>query len=247
MHSYKGGSGKTTCAIQIAKKAAKENNVLLIESDFMMPAFHKIFAEFPPNGYFNEYMDKPSTTKLKKVVTKISPEFYVIFADPAFGTGDEITKQDKSWYIPRLRALQRDLPQICKEFNIDRVILDTPPGWHFGVVVNLMLSDTVVSILRPDQPSIAGTQKLVEEIYSKAKPRKYLKIYLLLNQVPQKGLEIEIEKWSELLRSIEGVEWLGIIPSSDEISIMVAQGGLDLQTVSPELDNTLNLLSSKVW
>ena len=57
IHSYKGGSGKTTIAVNLANELAVVYNksVLLIEMDFKMPSFFVIFKELHPEHYLNEF------------------------------------------------------------------------------------------------------------------------------------------------------------------------------------------------
>ncbi|MHA2502505.1 MAG: ParA family protein, partial [Candidatus Kariarchaeaceae archaeon] len=56
-HSFKGGSGKTIFSANIAKiLARKGHKVLLIETDFDMPAFYSIFQDLNPDVYLNDFL-----------------------------------------------------------------------------------------------------------------------------------------------------------------------------------------------
>ena len=56
VHSFKGGTGKTTVAVNLASILSHNHKVLLIENDFRMLSFFNIFKH-EPKYYFNDYLD----------------------------------------------------------------------------------------------------------------------------------------------------------------------------------------------
>jgi MinD-like ATPase involved in chromosome partitioning or flagellar assembly len=233
-HSYKGGTGKTTIAANIAAVLAKRGyRVLLLDLDVYAPSLHSYF-EIEPSKWLNDFLHESAEAKdimidltssiptetaqldssaggdgtiridsnssssssnnplgltspsqIKNYATSTDNndqgKLWVTFANPQ---KDEVYKleggkQEKVQLLRRFIALREE---IFSNFNIDYFIIDTSPGIRYWSINALAIADMLYLTLKAGDLDIAGTKKMVADIYSTfskfgARP------YLLLNRV----------------------------------------------------------------
>ena len=217
IHSYKGGTGKTSVALNMAALLASKFRVLVIENDFMMPSFFAIFNH-EPNLYFNDYLNGTANFN-DIIVTNMRPNLDVIFANKIFDPNEKVMSSNQSWFMDTLERLMKDINNL--EGKYDYIIYDTPPGWHMIVINLIMLSTKAILILRPSSYAVSGTKRMIEILYKRAKPVKTWDINLLFNQIPKVKMESDINKWVQEFQK-EGIKYAGQIACSCETSYRMA-------------------------
>ena len=105
IHSYKGGTGKTTVSLNLASILSANNRVLLIENDFMMPSFYTIFKH-EPDYYFNDYYNGIANF-LDVIVPNVQPNLDVIFTNKSFNPDEKVMSSDQSWFISMLKRMMK--------------------------------------------------------------------------------------------------------------------------------------------
>lgn len=217
VHSYKGGTGKTTIALNTSSLLARNSKVLLVENDFMMPSFFAIFKQDPPL-YFNDYFNGDAGLE-EVIVHGVKPNLDAIFANKRFNPDEKIMGSDQGWFLAILSTLMKDFGKLDEEY--DYIIFDTPPGWHLIVVNLIMLSNKAILILRPNFFAVEGTRRMVEILYKRARPMKNWEVYLMFNQVPEVEMTEDLDKWSGEFQG-EGIKYAGSISCSCKNSYMMA-------------------------
>lgn len=202
-HSYKGGTGKTTLAANYAAFLARKGlRVFLLDLDVYAPSLQTYF-EMEPNKWINDFLT--GDTELNDVMVDLTS---VVVAEnsndnsssssssaPASSNGklwlgfsnpkkEEIYKleggkQEKVQFLRRFIVMREKL---FSDFKADYVIIDTSPGIRYWSINALAIADLLFLTLKSGDLDIAGTKKMVSEIYSSftkfgAKP------YLILNKV----------------------------------------------------------------
>ena len=209
IHSYKGGSGKTTISVNLANILSTTFNkkVLLIETDFKMPSFFVIFKELHPKHYLNEfYRDNPIT--LSETIVSYNTNLDLIFSNPDYDPQDPIHSWDKAWHAVRLKRLRDALSEFKTKNKYDYIIFDTPPGLHFLIINNIALANHAVIIVRPNAIAVEGTIKMINDLYFKAKSPSKIHIYIVFNQIPRVPMTKQLNEWDNVFTKMQ------LIPAS---------------------------------
>jgi len=194
-HSYKGGTGKTTIAVNFAALLTKKGyRVFLIELDVYAPSLHTYF-EMEPIKWINDFLN--GTAEIGDAVMDLTPtiintldnnlvngKLYVSFCNPK---KEEIYKLEFNGKqdTPRIRLLLRLIllrEQIISNYGADYIIIDTSPGIRYWSINSLALADVLFLTLKMGSLDIDGTKKMACDIYSSFS--KYgAESYLVLNKM----------------------------------------------------------------
>ena len=197
-HSYKGGTGKTTLATNLAALLAKKgNNVCIVDIDVYAPSLHSYFGDKVQNkikNTINDYIVGAcavddlliEVTPIQQLSEKGSLEGKIIgcFSSPKREDILKIegVKEDKN----RMSMLKRFInfrEELIEKNDIDYVIMDSSPGIRFWAINALALSDIVFLTLKMGDMDIGGTKMIANEILAQFKEQGNTKYYLLLNRI----------------------------------------------------------------
>ena len=206
-HSYKGGTGKTTIAANLAALLAKKGyRVFLLDLDVYAPSLQAYF-DTEPKRWINDFLNgaaevgdvimdlthvvedvyyRGNTLKQKqKHKDKIDGKLWVGFCN---SKKEEIYKleggggkQDTS-KIQLLRRFILLREQLISLHDADYIIIDTSPGIRYWSINALAVADTLFLTLKMGDLDIDGTRKMAEEIYGSF-TKFGAKSYLVMNRV----------------------------------------------------------------
>ncbi len=193
-HSYKGGTGKTTIAANVAAFLVRKGaRVLLLDLDIYAPSLHSYF-EIEPKKWINDFLldtaeasdvmvDLTSavTEKMADGTTPTGGKLWVGFSNP---TKEEVYKMEggKQEKVQLLRKFIALREQLFSKFDADFLIIDTSPGIRYWSINALAVADTLYLTLKAGDLDVAGTKKMAADIYS-AFSKFGAKPYLILNKV----------------------------------------------------------------
>lgn len=193
-HSYKGGTGKTTIAINFAAVlASKGYHVCLLDLDVYAPSFFSYFESHPKswindfifgNGAISDIMlDMTRLIKTTPVAEGKKGRLLVGFSNPEkeeiFKFDINLKKQDRTEVIRRFIKLKNSL---ASDFDPDYIIIDTSPGVRFWSINALAIADVLFLTLKVGDIDVSGTKKMAKDIYSSL-TQHGSKAFLLLNRV----------------------------------------------------------------
>jgi chromosome partitioning protein len=196
-HSYKGGTGKTTIACNLAAMLSfKGYNVSLLDLDVYAPSLHAYF-EYDPDKWINDLLFE--NADLSDIMIDMTPtlakhaanrpneklgKLLVGFSNPQ---KEEIYKLEGSIKtananIQLLRRFVQLREDLISDYESDYVILDTSPGIRYWSINSLAIADVLFLTLKYGDLDIEGTIKMAKDIYGSF-TKFGSKSYLLLNRV----------------------------------------------------------------
>src|ERR671914_3087012 len=195
-HSYKGGTGKTTIACNLAAMLSlKGYNVSLLDLDVYAPSLHAYFDYSPKkwindllfeNSDLNEIMVDMTSTLTRHAAdrNKKIGRLLVGFSNPQ---KDEIYRLEGSIKtananIQLLRRFVQLREDLISDYESDYVILDTSPGIRYWSINSLAIADVLFLTLKFGDLDIDGTIKMANDIYGSF-TKFGSKSFLLLNLV----------------------------------------------------------------
>ena len=219
VHSFKGGTGKTSISINLAAiMAARKKNVCVLDWDFSGPSFHDIFdfANEDIKYYLNDViMDECEPREALIDLSdklKTPGKFWIGFANPDPAEIQEIARKGRKWQmraLSKIFGLRQELSP-----NVDLTIFDTSPGIHYSSINAIISSDIVIIVMKPYKPDFGGTKRMVEAIHESLEKKSFL----LINKAPievvmspsdSSNLKSKVQNFFSDTRK---VELLGVIP-----------------------------------
>lgn len=195
-HSYKGGTGKTTIACNLAAMLSlKGYNVSLLDLDVYAPSLHAYF-DYSPNNWINDLLFENS--ELNEIMVDMTPtltkhaegkrekmgRLLVGFSNPQ---KEEIYRLEGSIRtananIQLLRKFVQLREDLMSDYESDYIILDTSPGIRYWSINSLAVADVLFLTLKFGDLDIEGTIKMANDIYGSF-TKFGSKSFLLLNLV----------------------------------------------------------------
>ncbi len=221
VHSFKGGTGKTSISVNLAAITAKSGKAAcILDWDFSGPSFHDIFelSNKTVPYYLNDFI--AGECEAKDVLVDISDKlgtpgkFWVGFANPDPSEMREIARKGRKWQmraLSRIFNLRRD---ISTDLRVDLTIFDTSPGIHYSSINAIISSDIVIIVMKPYKPDFGGTKRMINAIHESLEKTSFL----LINKAPVEVVMSPSDtnslksKIQDIFKDSKKVELLGLIP-----------------------------------
>ena len=189
-HSYKGGTGKTTLASNLAATLVRKGyRVCLLDLDVYAPSLQSYFG-IRPIKWINDYLDSNAVVgdvmlDLTNIVEKTGVTSYDINDSTS---GLNLSREGKLWVgfssakkeeIQKLegsassgnrkqflRKFMLLREQLVSDYDADYIIVDTSPGIRQWSINVLAVADILLLTLKMGDLDVDGTKKIVEEVYN---------------------------------------------------------------------------------
>ena len=183
LHSYKGGTGKTTLGANLAAILAKKGrDVAILDLDFQAPSLHTLFGLSAGTRYLNDYLTEEVSHKEvlndRSASLDVKGKLVVAFSNPDVEAIRSQLSKDRKWHMQALSQLL-NLKKKLESDGFDYVILDSAPGVHYSSVNAIVVSDFTIIIAKIDNFDFDGTLNLLNGLYDPLDK----KTYLLFNKV----------------------------------------------------------------
>ena len=222
VHSFRGGTGKSNTAANVAAMLALDGKrVGVVDTDIQSPGIHVLFglAGEEIGQALNDYLwGKCSIQQVAQDVTP-NPDSDVkgrVFLIPSSIRAGEITRVLREGYDAHL--LTQGFRNLIDDLGLDVLIIDTHPGLVEETLLSIVISHTLVIILRPDQQDYEGTGVTVKV----ARQLKVPRMLLIVNKVPS---VFDADQLKAEVEQIYDAPVAAVLPHSDELMVL-ASGGI---------------------
>lgn len=213
VHSYKGGTGKTSLSVNLAATFAKlGKKVCLFDLDFRAPSLFAILKIPHADNWFNDYLN--NVCDISKVLIDISGEIpgkgqlHVGLANPATEAIRDMSAKDRKWEMHALGRLLHLRNALLNEKQFDYIIFDTSPGLQYSSINAIVAADLVAVATTGDRSDVDGTSRMLKELYNLFEK----KTGIVLNKVLDYNSKNRREDLYDRIKNIYKVPLLGIIP-----------------------------------
>lgn len=212
VHSFKGGTGKSTITANLAVSLAREGRrVGVLDMDLAGPGLHVLFEMKPHEIYhtLNDYLlgkcsaDSITIDLTEKMGLKRGS---LVFVPASFKAEDIIRVLSKGYEIGMFRDA---LNLISRMHNLDYMIIDTHPGIEKSTLISMGVCDMNIIISRMDSQDIFGTGVMLEVTRVLEKPQ-----ILIANMIPP---GVDREKVKARLETLFNTKVVTAIPFYTEI------------------------------
>jgi chromosome partitioning protein len=247
-HSYKGGTGKTTLAANLAALLAKNGHrVFLLDLDVHAPSLQSYF-EADPKKWINDFLFEDA--ELNEVVLDFTPLIDELLHNNRSSNQIKDKKRGQLWvgfssrkkeeiykmdgWSPATGKQSTSKMQLFRrfilltellnsEYQADYIIIDTSPGIRYWALNALTVADTILLTLKMGDLDVDGTTALVAEIYGSF-TKFGTKSFLLWNRVagyciPHNGTDVNTRTSSLQTEASENL----VPPAIHESSLLMEQ------------------------
>ena len=226
VHSFRGGTGKSNTTANLAVMIARAGNrVGIVDTDIQSPGVHVIFQleEGRVKHALNDYLwgdcsiEQAAYDVTQSAIGSVGenddrPRLFLI---PASIKTGEIGRVLKEGYDVGL--LNDGFKQLIRELGLDYLLIDTHPGVNEETLLSIVVSDTLILVLRPDSQDFQGTSVTLEL----ARKLDVEQPLLLVNKVPP---GMDRAKLREKIESAYDAKVGAMLPLNYEIVRLASNG-----------------------
>lgn len=221
IHSFRGGTGKSNTAANIAALLASEGQrVGVVDTDIQSPGIHILFGldDSKLVHSLNDYLwgicaiQDTAHDVTPNLGSDVKGKVYLI---PSSVKTGEIARVLREGY--EVGLLNEGFRKLCNSLQLDTLIIDTHPGLNQETLLSLAISDVLVIVLRPDQQDYQGTAVTVEVARKLDVPR----MMLIVNKVPAMFDPTEVR---ERVEKSYHTQVCAVLPHSDEMMVLASAG-----------------------
>src|SRR5512138_3142712 len=184
IHSFRGGTGKSNTTANLAALLAQlGKRVCVIDTDIQSPGIHILFglSGEAVTSSLNDFLW--NSCPIEDVAIDVTPDIVreksgQISLVPSSVKPGEISRVMREGYDAR--QLTQGLKRLLTQLKLDYLLIDTHPGLGQETLLSLVISNTLVVVMRPDQQDYEGTGITVRI----AQELKVPSILLLVNKSP---------------------------------------------------------------
>ena len=243
VHSFRGGTGKSNTTANLAAIAASAGHrVGVIDGDIQSPGIHVLFGfsgddvtaslnDFLWHGRSIEEVAHDVTDRLG---TPISGRLFLI---PSSMQPGEITRVLREGYdAQRLTAGIRDL---TTALDLDVLFIDTHPGLNEETLLSLVISHSLLIVMRPDKQDFEGTGITARV----ARELEVPGVHIVVNKTPP---HLDPAAVAARVTEAYGCPVAAVLPHSDALMTLASEGVFVLRHPDDPLTAQFRSLASRV-
>ena len=233
VHSFRGGTGKSNLSANVAAQLAVQGmRVGVIDADVQSPGIHVLFglAGDQITASLNDFLF--DGVPIEDVAVNVTPPGLPgrVHLIPSSIQPGEITRVLRNGYDSQ--QLVQGLREFVDALELDALLVDTHPGLQEETLLSLVVADTLLVVLRPDQQDYEGTGVTVHV----AKELEVPRIALVVNKTPA---TFDAAVVRERVEQAYDCPVVAVLPHSDAMMALGSAGLFSLQHPEEELSAEL--------
>jgi septum site-determining protein MinD len=219
IHSFRGGTGKSNTAANVAALLAAEGRrVGVVDTDIQSPGIHVLFGvdQETLSNSLNDYLW--GRCQIEQAAHDVTPSANLrgrVFLIPSSIKPTDIARVMHDGYDVGL--LNEGFRNLIKGLSLDALLIDTHPGLNEETLLSIAMSNALAIIMRPDQQDYEGTSVTVTVARKLGVPR----MVLVVNKTPHVFDFGEVEDHVE---KTYGCEVAAVLPHADEMMVLSSAG-----------------------
>ena len=243
VHSFRGGTGKTNTTANLAALIARDGRrVAVIDGDIQSPGIHVLFGL---NGddvtaSLNDFLwHGRDLADVVKDVTDMQgvPLAGRLYLIPSSMKPGEIARVLREGYDAK--RLTAGLRRLVNELRLDFLFIDTHPGLNEETLLSLVISHSLLIIMRPDKQDYEGTAITARVARELEVPH----ILLVVNKTPE---NLNAATVAARVESAYGYPVAGVLPHSDELMSLASEGVFALRYPDHPLSESYRRIATKL-
>ncbi|MCJ7630980.1 MinD/ParA family protein [Candidatus Bathyarchaeota archaeon] len=221
LHSYKGGTGKTQIAANLALIwALKGWKVCLLDYDFRAPSVGTLFGIEEPKHWINDYL--MGRCEIDQTLVEMPAQLHgdgrllLGLANPSIKAAEEMVGQNENAQLNSLRRTIKAQELLPSRFDIDYLVIDTSPGPQYSSLNAVFAASVLLILMKRDKTDIMGTARMLEDVYCRSSSEKRILVNMLPPGIDPNSVRAELEK--RLKTPI-----IGIIPCYCDLSAVAGE------------------------
>jgi MinD-like ATPase involved in chromosome partitioning or flagellar assembly len=243
IHSFRGGTGKSNTTANVAAMLASGGKrVCVIDTDIQSPGIHVIFGLDGENvtSSLNDFLWNGRA--IEDVAIDVTPAIVKekmgqIYLVPSSIKPGEISRVMREGYDAR--QLTEGLKQLLIKLKLDYLLIDTHPGLGQETLLSLVVSNTLIIVLRPDQQDYEGTGITVRI----AQELKVPNILLMVNKSPD---SLNPDSLAEQVQEAYGCRVIAVLPHSDEMMELASRGLFSIEQPAHPISDKFRVIASQL-
>lgn len=221
VHSFRGGTGKSNTTANLAVVYARRGlNVGVIDTDIQSPGIHVLFdiAGEDVRASLNDFLwhgraiSDVAQDVTANVGIDIAGRIHLI---PSSMQPGEIARILREGYDAQ--RLTEGIRELVNALGLDVLLIDTHPGLNEETLLSLVLSDSLLIVMRPDRQDYEGTGITARVAQELQVPR----VRIVVNKVPD---NLDPEAVAARVTEAYGCPVAAVLPHSDELMKLASEG-----------------------
>lgn len=221
VHSFRGGTGKSNTTANLAAVYAQQGKrVAVIDTDIQSPGIHALFGlrGEEVEASLNDFLwhDRP--------IEEVAIDVTAAAGTTATGRIHLIPSSMKPGEIARIlregydaQRLTEGVRSLVESLDLDILLIDTHPGLNEETLLSLVLSDSLLIIMRPDRQDYEGTGITARV----AKELEVPRILIVVNKLPDTFDKAAV---AQRVEEAYGCRVAAILPHSDDLMHLASEG-----------------------
>jgi MinD-like ATPase involved in chromosome partitioning or flagellar assembly len=242
-HSFRGGTGKSNMAANVATVLAAEGRrVGVVDTDIQSPGIHTLFGlrQEAVRYSLNQYLwgacgiTQTAHDMTASLDAALRGRVYLV---PSSIKANDIARVMREGYDVGL--LNEGFRQLVKELSLDVLMLDTHPGLNEETLLSIAMSNALAIVLRPDHQDYEGTSVTL----SVARKLKVPDLVLVVNKTPP---QFDPDQVTERVEKAYQCEVAAVLPHSDELMALSSAGIFALRNPDHPVTGLLRQLAARL-